>query len=199
MCGHPGTGSWLCWKMFFLEAGSYVLPRRNENKAPEGSHGVRWESWAVAVLSALLGRKLEWGLCLLQGCRMCPSRALSGAEGRHTFSPWPGGQCATPSCSWITCVVSLVSCSILFLWISVGGWGGTRKGPRQTWNLNSGSHLMNVPSLDKLLPFLGWQVWAENSDVLFSLPYTSWPLFLSAPSPSQQGSDQTIYSKTLIG
>lgn len=41
--GHPGTGSWLCLKMFFLEAGSYILPRRNENKAPEGSLGVHWE------------------------------------------------------------------------------------------------------------------------------------------------------------
>lgn len=37
--GHPGAGSWLCLKMFFLEAGSYVLPRRNENKAPKGSSG----------------------------------------------------------------------------------------------------------------------------------------------------------------
>ena len=98
MCGHPGTGSWLCWKMFFLEAGSYVLPRRNENKAPKGSHGVRWEPrWAIAVLSALLGRKLEWGLCLeLQACRRRPRRALSGAEGRTYVLPLSWGTLCHP-------------------------------------------------------------------------------------------------------
>lgn len=34
--GHLGTGSWICLKMFFLEAGSYIVPRRNEKKSPGG-------------------------------------------------------------------------------------------------------------------------------------------------------------------
>ena len=162
-------------------------------KPPRVHTGFAGSLRAVAELLALLGRKLEWGLCLgLQGRRMRPSRALSGAEGRHAFSPCPGELCATPSCSWVTCMVSLVDCSILCLWISVGGWGGTREGPRQTWNLNSGSHLMNIPSFNKLLPFLGWQVWAVNSGVLFPLPYTSWPPSPLARSPSQPGSGKTI-------
>lgn len=57
---HPGTGSWLCLKMFFLEAGSYVLPRRNENKAPKSSPGVRWElRWAVPSCCSELGPAWE--------------------------------------------------------------------------------------------------------------------------------------------
>lgn len=59
---YPGTSSWLCLKMFFLEAGSYVLPRRNENKAPKSSLGVRRELCRAAAASwALPARKLRWG------------------------------------------------------------------------------------------------------------------------------------------
>lgn len=85
---HPGTSSWLRLKMFFLEAGSYVLPRRNENRAPKSSLGVRWElCWAVASRRALPGRKRRWG----NAGKVDPGRELSGIEQRHISSPWPRG------------------------------------------------------------------------------------------------------------
>lgn len=83
--GHLGTGSWICLKMFFLEAGSYIVPRRNEKKkAPEGS-------FALSVLGAALscGRSLspareEVGMG--PPARWGPGRVLSGTQQRHTAS-----------------------------------------------------------------------------------------------------------------
>lgn len=89
--GHPGTGSWLCLKMFFLEAGSYVLPRRNENKAPKGSSGSLGAALRCCSALGPAGENLERGS--VQGSKEAdkvgPGMALPG-QSRSLALPGPG-------------------------------------------------------------------------------------------------------------
>lgn len=179
----PGTSSWLRLKMFFLEAGSYVLPRRNENKAPKSSLGVRWElCWAVPSCCSGLGpawEEVEMGLqprAPQDAGRAGLGRAPSGAEQRRMSSPWPRGSAAAPSFSWVICTFSVAGC---FIGSSEspkrprGTWGG----PRQTWSPDPGSHLMDV------LPWTNrFTLWAadlpyelRSFSSLPTLPYTLTP------------------------
>lgn len=103
---HPGTGSGICLKMFFLQAGSYVLPRRNENKAPR-VHGVHWEPHCLEEVRV-------WSLCrALRMRQVRPSRALS-SEQLMCPPPAPGG-CSCPSLSQVTSMLSGAGCPGLFL------------------------------------------------------------------------------------
>lgn len=109
--GHPGTGSGLCLTMFFLQAGSYVLPRRNENKAPKGS----WGSLGAALLKSCLEEARVGALC--RALRMQAGQAQQGTVLRaaHVSSSLSQGIFSGPSLSQITCMLSVAGCPGLFL------------------------------------------------------------------------------------
>lgn len=176
--GHPGTGPWLCLKMFFLEAGSYVLPRRNENKAPKGSSG---SLGATLRCCSVLGSCLEEvrkGLCpeLWGGCRQVrPQQSTVGVRADCMSS-------LAQSAGWPLLLSDHLtaqhcSCPSLFLWIPAEAKGHMQRAQK---NLESQSWLSadESVSLNQSLSPFGQQILCcELRAALstFLLPH-HWPL-----------------------
>lgn len=108
--GHPGTGSGRCLKMFFLQAGSYVLPRRNENKAPKGS----WGSLGAALLEPCLEEGRMGALCGAPRVQAGQAQQGTVLRAAHVSSSPSQGICSGPSLSWITCRLSLLAALACF-------------------------------------------------------------------------------------
>lgn len=185
--GHPGAGSWLCWNMFFLEAGSYVLPGKNENKAPKGSLGsLRGTLRCCSVLSPakrtigrssvrreeIAGHTGPAGHCLEQS----RSRVLPGGSMVVPFF------LGSPACTGLPTAPA---------WLSMEVEGHVEKAQA---NLESKSwHSANESvTLDKLLCPLGQQTLCYELTVLLPLPHTSVCPSPLAPTPPWPGSDNLL-------
>lgn len=196
--GHPGTGPWLCLKMFFLEARSYVLPRRNENKAPKGSLGSLEATLRHCSVLGSCPEEVRKGLCpeLWGGYWQVRSQqGTVGVRADHMSSLTQGIHSAQwPLLLSDNLPAQHCSCPSLFLWIPTEAKGHMQRSQKnlesQSWLSADESISLNQP----LSPF-GQQIsTAQGCSFYFStLPYS----LTTGPSPPWPGSHKATYSKWL--
>lgn len=178
--------------MFFLEAGSYVLPKRNENKAPKGSSGSLGTVLRCYSTVSPARRSSVWSSEDVG--KSGTGRSLSGAE-QISCPPWPRDSTVAPS-SLRSPACSVLLAAPAYFSDSLQRQKGTWEWPRQTWNSNLGSELMKVCPWTNYFSPLCSRSYTMYSGLFFPLLHTFLHSSLLAPLPPWPGSGKAIYSKS---